>query len=1142
MSKQSLATHFSVRRRYLRSVNLERDIRNPHAVEGYVLTQRSFDAISRILSPLSEEQGNRAWTVTGPYGSGKSAFAQFLVSLLGEKSDNCTKAAKETINKYKDQSLLKIVSSAQKKDGYVCAVATASREPVSHTVLKALLRGSEDYWVNSDRRRNPVMKKLEDLQKQLENDEQIESKDVLYLVKKVAAASGTGLLLVIDELGKNLEYCSSKNSEDDIYLLQQIAELSAKQSKEKILLLGLLHQTFSDYANTLTIKQKKEWAKIQGRFEDIPFAGSPGELISIIGQAIEPPAKKTLQKEIQVKSKLWFDELNKNDYSFFESVDSLKRVCPLHPVTAHILPLLCRKYAQNDRTLFTFLTSKEPSSFAVFLEQEQVNGGAPPTLKLHRLYDYFVEAAGAGIYSRPQYQRWVEVQSRISEAKNLKPFAINVLKTIGILNLASSSGQMRATKDLVTLAMCEDPKNKKEISNCKKQIDYLISNKLIAYRRQLDELRIWEGSDFEIDDAVDKAIQSDNSRLPELLEKLLPLTPMIAQRHSYKTGTLRFFECQYSDDISKLKSVDKSADGLIVYWVSDLEPDCISRFTQDGKPLLVIKTNEIEKLESACREVIGLRHVSDNSTELRTDGVARREIRQRLHFSSNILERTIQDAFNLSKSANYWTLGKKGKAKTWKEFNSELSKVCDKVYDQSPVLWNELVNRRELTSQGSKARRMLIEAMLENEKEEKLGFEGHGPEVSAYYSVLESTGIHKKRGSVWSFGKPKGSGLDSAWLAIEDFCKSSEETPRSFSELQSVLSAKPYGIKNGIIPVLLASVLLAHSDDLCVYKDGSFIPVLGSEHFELLVRDPSRFSVKHFVAKGLREQVFREIEEIVAGDIKTQNSSHRNSTLLSVIKPLIRFHQKLPAYTQRTKKLSKKSIAVRQALINAKEPDQLLFEQLPLAVDMKPIVLGEKKDKSKAKELRSRLSESLKELQFAYENLISDCQAQMCEAFRTESHNLRAVITERCNDLVLWCRKTEFESFIHSAIDNEETDNSWLERLLMVISDKPVESWTDDDANLIGQRLFDFARKFSNFEAIQKSTNDSPGINFEPRRLCLTEPNGQELHKIVWIDKKKIEKVDSIVDEILEEKLDLNAELKEAVVSRLAEKLFSAVN
>lgn len=85
------------------------------------------------------------------------------------------------------------------------------------------------------------------------------------------------------------------------------------------------------------------------------------------------------------------------------------------------------------------------------------------------------------------------------------------------------------------------------------------------------------------------------------------------------------------------------------------------------------------------------------------------------------------------------------------DFNAKLSEVCDRAYPKTPILWNELINRRQLTSQGAKARRELLEAMIECSDQEKLGLTGYGPEVSMYYSLLGETGIHREEDEEWGF-------------------------------------------------------------------------------------------------------------------------------------------------------------------------------------------------------------------------------------------------------------------------------------------------------------------------------------------------------------------------------------------------------
>src|SRR2546428_12853746 len=87
MSAQSLAAFVRVRARYRRAMNLERDTGRNDALAGYLVTPIVRRALSRIVAGLESGGTERAWTLTGPYGSGKTAFAVLLASLMrGDKS------------------------------------------------------------------------------------------------------------------------------------------------------------------------------------------------------------------------------------------------------------------------------------------------------------------------------------------------------------------------------------------------------------------------------------------------------------------------------------------------------------------------------------------------------------------------------------------------------------------------------------------------------------------------------------------------------------------------------------------------------------------------------------------------------------------------------------------------------------------------------------------------------------------------------------------------------------------------------------------------------------------------------------------------------------------------------------------------
>ncbi|GER89749.1 hypothetical protein KDW_39110 [Dictyobacter vulcani] len=1147
--QQKLSEVISLKRRYNRSINLERDLTLVESVLGYIPTSWARDTSERILQALISNNTVRAWTITGVYGTGKSAFAHFLSALVAPKTDPIYQNAQSIL----EQSLgvhhpliAHIIDQLPEK-GLIRAVATAQREPLGYTIVRALHRGCEQVGSHNPEQQ-PLTHIFQHLEELMEEDQKIPNQEILQCIQQIAQETQSGILLIIDELGKGLEYAAWHQDSDDLYLLQQLAELPSDEHTPTIAVLGLLHQSFADYARDLTKTQRNEWSKIQGRFEDIPFTATNDHMLHLLSQAIDHSHTSDLLPFLNTWATTWQKTLHSHDiHQERLSVQEFSNIYPLHPLAALTLPILCSRYAQNDRSLFTFLTSQEPHSFTSFLQETPVQGIQPTTLKLHRIYDYFVEAASVSHSAKASTQRWTEIQGRITDAQHLEVDQLLVLKTIGILNLVDTVGTLRATQHLVVLALSEDPNDPQETQRWLQAIEQLIKRGLVTHRKQLDELRIWEGSDFDIDQATTAAMEKEQSSLATLLTQAYPLTPIIAQRHSYITGTLRYFERRYISDYKDLAQIlpeNPDSDGVIAYWLSEQLPTQCPTATTAGKPFVLLASKNIEKLAAVSREVSALATVDTTAPQLQSDGVARREVRQRLTQTRRLLIDLLEQSFLTGKEDTACiSNGTNIHLRTLKDFQKHLSALCDEVYPNTPVLWNELINRREITSQGAKARRELLEAMLRNSHLERLGLEGNGPESSIYLSLLNNSGIHRYLDEQWGFAQPRDKSIGYIWEAIEHFCLNARTKPETLDRLYTILEAPPYGMKKGSIPLFLAAVLLYHKDTVSVYQDGTFIPLLGAEHFELLVKQPGRFAVKHFEVAGLRTQVFQELALLLRRPLSSANSSTRNNTILSVVKPLIQFGNSLPSYTVKTKQLSTEAIAIRDAIRDAREPDELLFTILPQACGLEPISTHEMQDDTQVQQLKKILVGSLQELQLAYDRLLEKCKYLLYNTFtvRSDISKIREDLRVRAQYLKDNCIERQMRSFLFAAINDAANEREWLEALLMVVADKPVVSWNDDDVTRFEIRLSDLARRFIHLEAIKKEVYQQTPAGFEARRITVTQPDGYESNHIVWLNHEHQDNIQKLVEKVLQDDLVKdNEQLQQELVAALVEKVYQS--
>lgn len=1118
-----LADHFRVRRRYMRSVNLERDGDLASSLEGYILTERALDVLDRIVGSYAAPSTSRAWTLTGVYGTGKSAFANFLSAVFGPRNSAPRDYALKILRAGHMPELSRRIGHAVPPEGLVRAIAVARREPLTHAVIRALARGTERFWSKRSGPKPTAVHRVLALRDALRESGKAEVTDLPELVREIAETSGTGVLLIIDELGKLLEHASHSACADDLFLLQQLAELPAGPGEQPVLVVGLLHQAFSEYGHVLSATERAEWEKVQGRFEDIPFAESAGQMLRLIADAIEASPPQAVARSLARSATLWNNRLTRRlSHPYVGEVMSPARIAsvyPLHPVTALVLPSLCTRYGQNDRSLFTFLAGTTPHALSAFLEETTADSDRLPVLRLPDVYDYFLDATSVGALGRVQVNQWAEIHGVIRDASGIATDEMEVLKVVGVLNLVGSSGPLRAGRELVLASVMSTPDMPAEESRWAGVLDRLVERRVLTYRQQVDEYRIWQGSDFDIESAVENRLSAERRSLAEILSALMPLSPVIAQRHSYLTGSLRYFERQYGDDAERLGGVRArlgGSDGIVLYWLADGPAPFVPVATADNRPLTLVEIEVSRSLQAAARELDALLSIEKEEVALQSDGVARGEVRRRITLARELLDNALRDVLDGTATRRQWFGGEE---RRHVNFNSALSELCSRVYHRGPVLRNELINRRELTSQGARAQRELVAALLTAHDKPRLGIEGSGPELSMYDSLLRATGVHREESGDWSVGPPSAAGIAGLWTAIEDFCLSAVDRMRPLSDLYAILEAPPYGVKRGVIPVMLAAVLLYHAEDVSIYQDGSFLPVMGPAHFELLVKNPSRFAVKYFELSGIRWELFRELEAILRASGARRPTGARNATLLTVVRPLVRFAVGLPVVTRTASDLSVEGKAVRDALLGTREPDRLIFEALPAAVGMAPFYANQPIAHERHEAFRKALFGSLQELQRYYERLLEGCRSTMHAAFgvRTDLDHLREDLRVRASYLAGRVIEPRLRSFLVAALEEDASDQKWVESLVMIIADRPAETWTNDDLLAFEMNVTEFARRFINLEALQKQASREGLEGFDARRVTITDPTGEEVHRLVWVERQERAVIEAAAERVVDQ-------------------------
>jgi energy-coupling factor transporter ATP-binding protein EcfA2 len=1140
-----LSDFIAVDRTKLRSINIERDLDEPAALDGYVLSVRAAEGIQRVTSSQGE-QATRAWSVAGPYGSGKSAFAQLLAGLFAPKGSRVRQAA-ERVLRGVDPAALKQVRKFRRavdaeENGMLRAVATGQREAAGATVLRALQNGAETYW--SGRGGRPrVVRQLSDEAFAVSGGKSVDPRRVLELVDGILEIAP--VLLVVDEFGKCLEFAAQESAGGDLFLLQQLAERLSGGSEARGLLLTLQHLAFEDYVGLASSAQRREWRKVQGRFEELPFVNSEALGWRVVTEALAPPKDASIRREAAGSLERALSRAYEADIALPEDLKTYAaRSYPLHPLALWVLPTLASRFGQGERTLAHFLTGDSVGSLTHFLAHTEATSPYP-LLGVAELFDFFVGGGGEGAGLGEEGARLREVQLRLEEATGLSPLEAKLAKTIAAFNLVSSSGSQRAGRDLIAAAVQYAP-GAPTASAVSRALGVLEKRGIIVYRDFADEYRVWRGSDFD----VAKAITAERSKLEHSLglgalpvdeiSRVHPLRPVVAARHSQQTETLRFFEQRYAariGDEDELTARDRF-DGLIVRVLGDV--DSVPRTTREGRPLIVVRSPFAEEVRASALDAAACLRTLNEATELESDPVARAEVRHRTAQAQALLAERLQTAFDTGRSGVEWYAdGMRVDVRGPNEIARLLSDLCDRHYPKTPVIPSEMLNRHELTSQGAKARRELIGAMFRSPAKERLEIDGFGPDRAMYDAVFAASGIHRERGGRLTFGKPsRRSGLNTAWNAIERFLDEADEAVRGLDELYEVLLAPPFGMKEGPIPLLLAAALQARSEDVLLYEEGTFQPRLGPEHLERLMKTPSRFGVKRLALEGARAGVLEGIRELLSSPGLPEA---RNSDALSVVRPLILFAQSLPEFTRQTSRISPQAQAVRSSLFATREPDELLFAALPKAVGYARLDARAAADDS-TRDVTAALAAALRELEAAYPSMLDHVVSVFRDAFVAKGppSALREDLRARSRHLLDAVIEPRMRSFLMMASDQELDEREWIEAMAMNVQGTPPQTWTDGDIERFEAETNERAQWFRRLELLHYEMAVKPRKGFDVRRLTVTAPNGEETTELAWIDQEALPALRAIADDVLETVgRELGARSAEALIAVLADRVLT---
>jgi len=982
------------------SINIIRD--NDSDI-NYIPTRNATQVVSQLVNDF--KKGIRSYNIVGTYGTGKSSFLlAFEHSIIGKK-------------RYFEPNFLN-----EPKFDFVKFIGTYSS--IINQFAEAF-----DVQTNKNQQEN-ILSEIFNRYHMIENENKV-------------------LFILIDEFGKFLEYASKYNPEKELYFVQQLAEF-CNNPKYNIVLITTVHQSLESYAYSLSKTQQQEWAKVKGRFREIPFNEPVEQLLYLASEYVTENFQTALPiAEIEKCLKLTTETK-----AFNLNKDFLKEIAfklyPLDILSANILTLSLQRYGQNERSLFSFLGSTDHTGLSKFNKKEN------PFYNLSNVYDYLNFNFYSFLISKynPDFSAWSSIRSSIEEVERAFDSNINAyikaIKTIGLLNIFSASG---SNLDLIFLI--DYLKYACGVSNPKEVINNLEVKNIIRYRSHSKRFILFEGTDLDIQTALIEAGNKISGvvDITTLLIKHIQFNPVFAKQYSFITGTPRYFEFVISDYPIQ-KTPEGEIDGYInlVFNEKLKESDILNKSKVHGEAIIYCFFENSAEIKNLLFEIEKVQNVIEENKD---DKVAKRELENIVESQIRLLNHYITDSiYSGNKEVKWFFNGDEKKIYDKKDFNKLISQVCGIVYNATPIFKNELVNKNKISSSIHTAKRNYFKALANDWGKENLGFDEikFPPEKTIYLSLLKENGISpiskSTRGTILFDSE---SSFFKLWRTSENYLESAKSGQLKVSELCDELSKRPFKLKKGLIDFWVPTFLFLKRDDIAIFNDGSYIPHLSEENLELIAKYPDKYFIKTFDIDGVKLDIFNSYRTFLNF---TAEQKFDNVSFIETIKPFIVFYKQLPEYSRNTQRLSPSANKIRKAISSSKEPEETFFEAFPKALGFTLSDL--QKDKSKLQIFTKSLQDAVRELRTLYDELVKRFEDFICfefigqtTSFEEYKEHLQKRFSKLKKHMLLSNQKT-FVQRLDSPLDDRK---AWLNSIAQVLTGKVLESFSDEDEIILYDNL-----------------------------------------------------------------------------------------
>lgn len=958
--------------RFEKSVNLLLDLNNVQKIQHYIPTRSSVKLLKSYLEEVLDFTGGRANILIGPYGKGKSHLLLVLMSILaGAKSEEMTglfdrmsdldEEAIELINQVYGkkrflpvivntnsgnlgQAFVRSLNQALKReslddvvpDNYFSEAVKMINQwktvyPPTYENLKKLLgnQNVEHFIQKLEQYDYQNLEQFEKLYPILTSGSEFNPKiddEVLSIYQSVNRLlcekhGYTGLYIIFDEFSKYVEGHPEEGFSADMKVLQDICELCNSSKDEQLHLTCVVHKAIRAYGPSLPKEVQNAFRGVEGRLKEIPFIVSSQNNYELIADAIRKKPKFFEWKVQNAEYRALLEEsyqvpdfsalFEKNDFDMIVGDGCY----PLTPLAALLLVGLSEKIAQNERTIFTFLTGKDMYSLADFVLKcrEVVYVGAG------LIYDYFKQLFETEKTSSI-HTEWLKAEYALSRTENVNEKV--VIKSLAVIHMINRPDDVPANDLFLRLA---SGLRKVEL---RKAIESLVNNGIMIFKRGIAAYEFQNGISVNIENEVADCARKYFAKVEvsEVLNDVYRQKYILPKKYNQDHSMTRYYRVEFIDSaafqslasLSYVKDKNNPDGFLFVLYDGANEQETVKQHLTDindpcailGIPHTKVNCKNSVQMLLAVRKLYNDREfIEKNEAIVAELKNYEAELVDELNNQMIAALYSIDSVHTVKKVYRVGTIG----------INRTVSDICEDTYYLTPIINHESINRHNVSAQISKARNTLLEDMLHARLMNKYET-GTSAESTIYRATLLHTTNDKALANVRN--------------EIVEFIRESKGKKVLFSRLVNKLTKAPIGIRKGVLPIYITEQLMELEDMPIIYNGRTEVTieekllvnvVNASNEYSLYVETETVQKLEYI--EGL-EKLFADYG-VYCREIENRNRLARLTCMMQS------WYRSLPqtSMTFMTEDYEGQQVkliqAFRKLFVGTINPREVLFEQIP---------------------------------------------------------------------------------------------------------------------------------------------------------------------------------------------------------------------